>query len=230
MINDKKYGYSILFVEDEIELRKNYVMYLQTMFEFVYEAGDGEEAYSIYKDKKPDILIVDINIPKLNGLDLLKKIRENDYTIKAIVLTAHKDKDFLLQATSLQLTNYLIKPIKRKALQHSLEKVIDELRSYKTISIKNKIFNDNYMWNYDTQEFTYNAKVIHLTNKEKIIIILFMNNLNSILSIEKIIYSVWNEYQETHEAALKTILTKLRKKLPKDMIKNIHGIGYKIDD
>ena len=229
MINNTKYGYSILFVEDEIELRKNYVMYLQMIFETVYEAGDGEEAYGIYKEKKPDILIVDINIPKMNGLELIEQIRKHDHIVKTLVLTAHQDKKFLLKATSLKLTDYLLKPVTRKTLQQSLEKVIDELRSYRTIAIKHKLFNDGYIWNYDSDELTNNGKIIHLTNKETTVLKLFMNNLNSVLSVGKIIYTVWDEYVEGQEASLKTILMKLRRKLPKEMIKNIHGIGYKIN-
>jgi len=199
------------------------------MFEFVYEATDGVEAYNIYKEKRPNILIIDINIPKINGLDLLQMIRQHDHTTKAIVLTAHKDNDFLLQATKLKLTDYLVKPISRRALKLSLEKVIDELTNFKITALKNKILKDGYIWNYDSEELTCNGKVIHLTNKEKLIFTLFMNNLNSVLSIDKIIYSVWDEYLKSHEDSLKTILKKLRRKLPNGIIINIHSIGYKIN-
>ena len=228
MTVDKKYEYSILFVEDEVILRENYVLYLKMMFETVYEAGDGEEAYNIYKKNKIDILIVDINIPKLNGLELLEKIREHDHSSKAIVLTAHKEKDFLLQATRLKLTDYLLKPISRLALQTAIDKAIDELRNFSTITIKNKVLSDNYIWNYSNEELTCKDKTIHLTNKEKIVFSLFMNNINVTLSKDQFIYTIWDEYEECHEASLKTILAKLRKKLPSGMISNIHGIGYKI--
>ena len=101
--------YDILFIEDEEAIRANYVKYLQRHFRNVYEAQDGEEAYEIYKKKKPHILVVDINIPKLNGIELLKKIREDDHTTKALMLTSHTDTNYLLDAASLQLTKYLIK-------------------------------------------------------------------------------------------------------------------------
>lgn len=73
MISDTHYPYKILFVEDEKVTRENYVMYLKMHFQEVYEAEDGEKAYELYKEKHPDIMIIDINIPKLNGLELLKK-------------------------------------------------------------------------------------------------------------------------------------------------------------
>jgi len=124
---EELYPYKILFVEDEEATRKNYVTYLKMLFSEVYEAKDGEIAYQLYKEKKPDILILDVNIPKLNGLELLEKIRENDYTTKAIMFTAHSDQNFLLQAVSLQLTKYLVKPVSRQELKEALDLAISEL-------------------------------------------------------------------------------------------------------
>jgi len=124
----QNYPFKILFVEDEKAIRDNYIQYLKIFFSEVYEAEDGDKAYQIYNEKKPDIIILDINIPKLNGLDLLKKIRENDYITKVIMLTAHTDKKFLLDASSLQLTRYLVKPVSRKNLKEALEHSIEELQ------------------------------------------------------------------------------------------------------
>lgn len=123
------YPYKVLFVEDEKATRENYTMYLKMLFTEVYEAADGEKAYEIYKDKKPDIMIIDINIPKLNGLDLLRKIRETDYNTEAIMLTAHTDKSFLLDANSLKITKYLVKPINRKDLNETLNLTISKLEN-----------------------------------------------------------------------------------------------------
>ena len=124
---EQLYPYKILFIEDEQATRDNYIKYLKMFFREVYEADDGEKAYQIYKEKKPDIMIMDINIPKLNGLEILKKIRENDYTTKVVIITAHTDKKLLVEATALQLTKYLIKPVNRMALKEALELCIKEL-------------------------------------------------------------------------------------------------------
>ena len=225
---DKKYEYSVLFVEDEAILRKNYTLYLNMIFDTVYEASDGKEAYRIYKEKNVDILIVDISIPKLNGLELLEKIREQDHSTKAIVLTAHKEHNFLHQATRLKLTEYLLKPVSRVALKSAIDKAIEELRNFSTINIKNRVLADNYQWNYTHEELTCNGRVIPLTNKEKIVFSLFMENINTTISKDQLIYTIWDDYKESHEASLKTILAKLRKKLPPGLISNVHGVGYKI--
>lgn len=120
------YPYTVLFVEDEKATRENYTAYFKMFFNEVYEAGDGEEAYLLYKEKKPDIMIIDINLPKLNGIELLKRIRESDYITKAIMLTAHADEEFLSATASLQLTRHLVKPVSRKNLNEALDLSINE--------------------------------------------------------------------------------------------------------
>jgi CheY-like chemotaxis protein len=71
-------NYSILYAEDNKNVRENYVLYLENYFDYIYEANDGLEAFDIYRDKKPNVLLLDINMPNMNGLELAKKIREND--------------------------------------------------------------------------------------------------------------------------------------------------------
>ncbi len=227
-MSELKNNYTILFVEDEKEIRQNYVIYLKKYFKDVFEASDGVMAYEIYKSKKPNIMIVDINLPKLNGLEFLKKVRELDHTTKAIMLTAHADVNYLLEATSLKLTKYLIKPISRSDLKDALNLAITELDKYDVSSKKILFLKDGYSWNYKAQELKgqYN---IALTDKERQLLQLFFSNINIIYSYDDIIISIWNDYEGDKISALKTIIKNLRKKLPKDTIKNIFGVGYKIE-
>ena len=227
-MNNIKEPYSILFVEDEKEIRENYVMYLKKHFEDVYEAEDGRVAYDIYKSKKPQILIIDINIPRLNGLDLLRRIREDDHTTKAIMLTAHTELEYLLDATGLQLTKYLVKPITRGELKEALNLVTSELAKYVTTSKKILILRDGYSWNYETLELS-NKDKITLTDKERQILNLLFSNTNITYSYNDIIESVWDDYDNDKVAPLKTIIKNLRRKLPQDSIKNVFGVGYKIN-
>ncbi len=228
-MKDSANTYTILFVEDEIEIRKNYVTYLTMFFKEVYEASDGEEAYKIYEEKKPDILVLDINIPKLSGLELLKKIRQDDTRTKAIMLTAHSDTKLLLEAVELKLTKYLIKPISRKELKDSLTLVILELDEY--LDKPNEVLElkDEYFWDYDLKELSTKYEVISLTKKEKKVLSIFAINLHKTLSSDEIIYEVWSEYNEGNLNTLKTLIKNLRRKLPKNSIKNIFGVGYKLD-
>jgi len=224
-----KNNFTILFVEDETDTRKNYTRYLKRYFDEVYEAEDGEIAYEIYQDKKPDILIIDINLPKLNGLDLLKKIRQKDHKTKAIVLTAHSDKEYLLDATSLKLTKYLIKPVSRDELKDALTLVIEEMSKFTTNSNKILTLRENTVWNFELNQLLKEGIVISLTVKETKLLSTFFKNTNIELSYDDIIIEIWDEFEKDKVSSLKTLIKNIRKKLPKDTILNIYGIGYKVN-
>jgi len=223
------YPYKILFVEDEEATRKNYVTYLKMLFSEVYEAEDGEKAYQLYKEKKPDILILDVNIPKLNGLELLEKIRENDYTTKAIMFTAHSDQSFLLKAVSLQLTRYLVKPVSRKDLKEALDIAIDELLKYSVTPIKKIDLKENYSWSMELKELKHHNTLIELTSKERILLSLLFSYKNRVFSYDDIFEYVWGYNEEISLNGLKNMIKRLRKKLPEDTIINVFNEGYKIN-
>ncbi len=228
MLENIKQHYSILFVEDEDETRKNYVNYLKRYYIDVYEAKDGVEAYNIYLNKKPQILILDINMPKMNGLELLEKISEKDYNTKCLMLTAHTDKKFLLKATKLKLTDYLLKPLKRATLKDALNKVANEIENYEVVSKKNLNLGDNFSWNTKESTLLLNGSLVKLTALEIKLLQLFFKNININLSYDDIIIYIWDTFENNKMNSLKTLIKKLRKKLPKDLIQNIYGIGYKV--
>jgi len=221
------YPYKILFIEDEEATRVNYVSYLKTLFSEVYEADDGEKAYKLYKEKKPDIMIIDINIPKISGLELLKKIREDDYKTKAIMLTAHTKTAFLLDAASLKLTKYLVKPISRKELKDAIELTISELSKYSVLAIKKIDLPQNHSWNSELKELRYYNSLIKLTSKERSFLELLFSHKNRVFTYDEIFEYVWDYEDDVSINGLKNIVKRLRKKLPEDLIVNIFNEGYK---
>lgn len=223
------YPYKVLFVEDEQAIRENYSTYLKMFFSEVFEADDGEKALLLYKQKKPDILIVDINIPKLNGLELLKKIRENDYNTKAIMLTAHTNTSFLLEASALKLTKYLVKPVSRKDLKEALELAISELLKYSILPMQKINFSKDYSWNIQVKELKYHNDPVELTNKERTFLELLFSHKNRVFTYDEIFEYVWGYEESITLNGLKNIVKRLRKKLPKDTILNIFNEGYKIN-
>ncbi len=228
MKNSTKYSNPILFIEDEEATRKNYVNYLRRYFETVYEAEDGEEAYNLYIKHKPQILIIDINIPKMNGLDLLRKIRETDHSVKSIIFTAHSTTDFLLQASELKLTKYLLKPVTRAELNEALELVIKELNSFDIVSKNIFILQESFIWDYNEHKLLKNHIEVNLTLQESQILDLLFNNISTNLSYDDIILHLWDSFETDKINSVKTLIKNLRKKLPEDTIENIYGFGYKI--
>ena len=122
----KMTNHTILYAEDETQTRQNYTKILKRDFKEVYSCKDGIEAYEQYLKYKPNILLLDINMPKINGLDLAKKIRQKDKITRIIILTAHLEQDKLLYAAELNLTKYLPKPISRSEYKIALNLAISQ--------------------------------------------------------------------------------------------------------
>lgn len=219
---------TLLYVEDEKELRDLMTSILQDQVSTLYTAKDGLEAYNVYKEKSPDIILSDINMPLLSGIDFIKKVRQNDQKTKVIMLTAYSDVDNLLQATELKLTKYLVKPFDGFELLSALQLAVDEINNYNIISIKSLELGENYHWDFKEQELTLNDQVIRLTPKEKKILNILFSNLNATITYDTLLMDVWDDYEHYSIDTLKTMMKNIRKKLPKDLIQNVYATGYKV--
>jgi two-component system, OmpR family, response regulator VanR len=227
-MDDITYPYTILFVEDEDTIRENYVSYLKNYFQEVYEARNAEEALVIYKSKTPDIMIVDIHLPKMNGIELVRRIREKDYSTKVIMLTAFTDTKLLLDATSLQLTKYLVKPINRQELKDTLRLAINEIKSFTVTPNKNIALNDEYIWDIEIKELKYHNQIVELTYREKSFLELLLSHKSRVFSHDEILEYVWGYDEIGTINSLKNLVKRLRKKLPEETIVNLFNEGYKI--
>lgn len=221
--------YDLLYVEDEIEVRPHYVTYLQRFFRHVYETGDAEEAFKIYQSKKPSILIIDINLPGKSGIEFLQEIRKSDQTVKAIMLTANSDVQTLLNATELKLTKYLVKPISRDELKAAIALAEEELSNYTIVANKVVKMKESFSWDKKKQMLFQGNESQHLTKKERELLTFLFSDTNRIFGVDEIMYELWYDSDVFGDNALKSLIKGLRKKLPQGSIKNIFGIGYKIE-
>lgn len=113
---------NLLYVEDDEEIIEDINFFLKRHFNEITIAKDGEKALELFEEKNPHIIILDINIPKINGLKVAAKIREVNKNIPIIFLTAYSDKENLLQAINLHAFSYLIKPFKVDELINAITK------------------------------------------------------------------------------------------------------------
>lgn len=126
---------NLLYIEDEVSVRELLSKRLERVVKNLYIAENGEEGYTKYLEFKPDMILTDISMPKLNGIDMAKKIRELDDQIPIIVLTAHSDSSFLLNSIECSISSYLLKPIDKVKLFDTLEINAKNICLYK-INIK----------------------------------------------------------------------------------------------
>jgi DNA-binding response OmpR family regulator len=217
-------GMTILYAEDEEGIRKNISDSLSYYVKDIYEACNGEEAYEIFEDKNPDIILSDIHMPKVDGIEFIKKVRKTNREIPIIMITAHTDKKYLLEAVELHMEKYIVKPIELDELLEALEKCINILDSNKKTSLH---VDKNYIYDYDKKELVYKDETIILNRKEMIFLELLILNQNRIVSYEELQEYVWGDDIMT-DSALRSLVRNLRKKLPTDIIFNLSGIGYRI--
>ena len=219
---------NLLYIEDEKNIRLNIKKTLELFCKNVFDVENISNAKEILTTQRIDIIISDINLPDMSGIDFVKEIRISDKTIPIILLSAYTDKEFLLEATKLKLVDYLTKPINFKSLNDALQKCVEEILDNSRYII---VFKNNIQYNVSHNCLMDDNKKeeIHLTNKELDLLNFLIKNNNRICSADELKSTLWDDYLEATDSALKNLLNKLRKKIGKESIINISGVGYKLE-
>lgn len=210
---------SILCVEDEEGVRKRIVNTLGYYFDHVYEASNGKEGLSSYYENQPDIILCDIQMPIMNGIDMIKKIREEDVLIPIILLTAYNSEEYLIELINLQVQHFISKPINSQNLEEALS---NALRGKYTGSIK---IQDDIILDIDKATLRVEGENISLSQREVKFFVLVSNK--TVVYYSKIEEELWLG-KSMSAGALKSFIRDLRKKLPFNIIENVPQVGYKL--
>ena len=223
MIKNK---YSVLYAEDEHNIRQMYVDILKNYFDVVYEASNGMEALEIYNNYKPNLLILDVNMPIMSGFEVARKLRERNENCKIIILSAFSDKNTLLQACRLYLVTYLVKPIKTLQLDAVLNQVIKELD---TLQITEKSVN-SMRFDVEKMAILDGTEEIKLSRKEFALVQLLFKNRGDLISTFDIINTVWeNDFEKDYDLnKLRVLIYRLNKKFSTDIVFSSYNEGYYI--
>lgn len=221
---------NLLYVEDDEEIIEDIDFFLKRHFNEIIIAQDGEEAFQYFKEKNPDIIILDINIPKLNGLKLASKIRETNKKIPIIFLTAFSDKENLLQAINLHACSYLIKPFKIDELINTINKCKRDFFQ-ENLNPHLKILSESFIWNKQKKELSFDNQRISLTKNEIALIDLFVENDFKFFTPEEI-----NEFiflnNDIKDNSIIQLISRLKRKITNltgnnnFFIENIYNKGY----
>ena len=227
-----KKQFNILYVEDDVLFTPKIKYILEKSFKSVLIASNGEEALELFKINKIDLIISDINMPKMDGLTFLKKLRELHNDIPFIFLTARQEANTIIDAIQFDISNYILKPIDLKNFLSIVDKSVK--KSYKKyIEIEKKYIieiDTEFFWNQKTKTLSKNNLPIKLTKKELLLLELLLNCNNKVYSISEIACYLWDEDsgENDYVANLKNIISRLRNKIPVINIENVYGLGYMI--
>lgn len=217
---------NILIIEDDIETLEIMVELFESTFSNVYTSTNGYEAIEIFEKNLIDVILCDINIPKLNGLDTISKIRELDYSIPIIIISACSDTQTLLKASNCNIQGYILKPIMFDDVQNIKNKIFHH-QNYEFMN-KNIEINFSTSLNLQNNQIIIEGKIIKLTIKETEFLKLLIKKKGSIVSYEIIDQVVWGEENVMSSTSLRTLVKNIRKKLSCEIIENIPKMGYRI--
>ncbi len=217
---------NILYVEDEESIINTYSYFLEESCKELFIARDGEEAYRIYQNNKIHLIIMDLLIPKISGIELAKKIRAEDDSTPMIALTAHSDREILLDIVDLNFSSYLIKPVLRSDLRNALEKISKKLEGGRSL-----ILPYDCSWDAKSKTLFWNEETVFLTRRELKLFELLVEKNGAPCSDDEIFFYVWgNDFDKIiTNSSIRTLVKNLRKKIPTELIKNQYGVGYKIN-
>ncbi|WP_456451276.1 response regulator transcription factor [Hydrogenimonas sp.] len=222
----KRYPYTVLYVDDVEELRKTYQKFLSRFFQKVFVADNGEEALHIFYKEQPDIVISDIVMPQLDGLELLRRIREANDRTCAILMTAYSDREKLLVATELNLTKYLIKPVRKESFVEAIHKAVQQLQKHKPSWRR---YGNGYTFDPETKILCYHNRPIGLTKNEMLFVALLAEAGQRYQTIEQLEELFYLKYgKEVTQNALKLLIARLKRKLPEPLLQNRFGHGYRL--
>ena len=216
---------TILLVEDEDIIRNNIASMLKHFFKEVYTATDGYDGLDQYEQHLPNIVMTDLKMPYMTGLELIKELQKKDSRAFTIVVSAHTDTELLIESIHNGVNRYIVKPLTEDKLFDTFKAYLKNLDEH-TPEIIN--IDEYIICNFQTNEIIRNGTENFSLNKKEVLLLkLLVSNKEKIFSYEEIENHVWGS-DSMSISAIRSVVRDLRKKLSNKHIKNISGIGYKL--
>ena len=215
----------LLLLEDDMALNETVVDYFETLGFIVTPVYDGNSALDAIYENSFDLLLLDVNVPDMNGFEILKNAREQGATTPAIFITSLNSMSDVENGYDSGCDDYIRKPFALKELKLRVETILKR-DFFHNESSKVQIDTNIY---YDTHSdlLTIDRDEIQLNNKDAKLLKLFLQNRDALVTHETIYSTLWEYDEEISETALRTYIKNLRKYLGKEKIVSIKKLGYR---
>ena len=229
-------GSKILIVDDEREIADVVALYLQNENYDVVKAYNGKDALRLVEEEKPDMALLDVMLPDIDGFTILQKIREN-YTFPVIMLTAKTEYMDKITGLTLGADDYIAKPFNPLELVARVKAQLRRFTKYNEGSKTQEELIDfgGLLLNRNTHECVYNEKKLTLTPIEFDILWILCENRGQVISSEQLFEQVWKEkYYKNSNNTVMVHIRHLREKMSgptgkSDFIKTVWGVGYRVE-
>ena len=192
---------------------------------------NGEKAFEKYQSEQPEILVLDVMMPKKDGFTLAKDIRAIDDAIPIIFLTAKSQTADVVEGFSIGGNDYLKKPFSMEELIVRIHNLVNRTKVQKASKV---LEIGDYMFDFPKQQLQYKSEdAMQLTHREAHLLFHLIKNKNQVLDRSLILNKLWGTDDFFSARSMDVFITKLRKKLQKDdniQIINVRGFGYKLTD
>ena len=224
-IINKSKNLNVLYVEDNDDVRNQTTKMLSAFFEHIDLAINGSEGFKLFKDKSYDIVITDIKMPEIDGMTLIKMIREINDSIPILILSAHDDKDFLLKSIDFNVEGYILKPYNLNQIAETIQKVLE--RNVDIFSKNSVNLIDGFSWQIESKSLVKNGEKVKLTGNEIKLFDAFVKSPNLSLSYNDIECEVFEDYNFDNRR-VRNLLSRLKKKTDVELFNSVYGFGYEL--
>lgn len=214
----------ILVVEDDHKIATGIKKGLEQEGHTVDLAFDGEAGLDLAMDKNSDVIVLDLMLPKLNGIEVAKSLRKENIHTPILMLTAKGELSDKLTGFENGADDYLVKPFAFEELVARINAIARRPKEVKSEKLKVK----NLELNSNTYEVTNDGREMALSKKEFQLLEFLMKNAGRVISKEDIIARVWNYESDILPNTVEVFIGYLRNKIGRDSIKTVRGFGYKI--
>lgn len=215
-----KQNIRVLFLEDEAIIRDVLREYMQLQGYEVVAACDGEEAMTYLQKESFDMAVLDIMVPKISGIEVLRSIRENKPQMAVIMLTALGDEKTQVDAFNLHADDYVIKPVSPIILLKRMETILRRVKRSERTEERGLVIRS------DAYQAFYDGKSLELTLSEFLLLETLAKEPGRAFTREQLILRIFNEDYIGNDRIIDAHVKNLRKKLPGNYIKTVIGIGY----
>lgn len=216
----------ILLLEDELMLSRSICTYLLSCNYFVDQYDNGQDVLESVEIKQYDFYILDINTPLVSGLECLEVIARKYPNTPKIIISAYHDIESISSAFSLGCSDYLKKPFNLKELKIRIDNLCLVRTQTAPLSVEQTIqIGEKYLFNRDTNILFYDGKAEQFTKREHALILLFISNLDQIITDENIRSVIWDG-EHAESATIRSLVNRVRSKLKEELVHNIRGFGY----
>lgn len=232
---------NVLLVEDEQTLAMIIKDTLEGQNFIIHTASDGEEGLRLFFDIRPDVLVADVMMPRMDGFEMVRRIRQTDKGTPVLFLTARSAINDVVEGFELGANDYLKKPFGMQELIIRIKALVGKAFSFTNQKpMETTSFEiGSYRFNSITQRLTYVGIVtsphinteVELSHRESEILKRLCENRNQIVNTQNVLLDLWGDDSFFNSRSLHVFITKLRHKLSQDdriRIVNVRGIGYKL--